>query len=173
MEPFLLETTDCALVNNFTVDGTATAHTDCRMYWSGMPSNMLTVELTIPNMTGSFLSPGAGWLRASVHVPVADVSGELTSTMFPFDELPSTLTDTEIALDYSPSTCSNIGSAMLAVDTMADVGDKSGFFSLSFSGMCAASSGMSAFTGGFILTAAAKDGSITNGDPGMLVTPTE
>ena len=52
MEPFLLETTDCALVNNFTVDGTATAHTGCRMYWSGMPSNMLTVELTIPNMTG-------------------------------------------------------------------------------------------------------------------------
>jgi hypothetical protein len=143
------------------------------MYWSGMPSNMLTVELTIPNTTGSFLSPGGSWLRASVHVPVADVSGTLTSAMFPFDALPTTLADNQIALDFSPSTCSNIGPSMLAVDTMADVGDKSGFFSMSFSGMCAASSGMSTFTGGFILTAAAKDGSITTTDPATLVTPTE
>lgn len=168
-DPFLLDSADCALVNNFKVDGTATAWTDCRVYWSAVPYQTLTVELTIPNTTGSFLAPAAGWMRASAHVP-GELDTDLTTIAFePSNALPSAVPDDKIALDLSLPACGNLGAMMKTVDTMADVGADSVSFSMSLSGTC----GQSMYTGGFILTAAAKAGSVTTTDPATPVTPTE
>lgn len=171
--PWLLESTDCALVNTFTFDGAPTAWTDCRAYWSGTPANVLSIELTTPGTTGSFLAPGQGWARASVHVPSGEISGQLATTPYePADVLPTAIPDASIVLDLSLPTCGNLGSSMLVtVDTMADVGAESASFSMSLGGTCYRSGGQSMYSGGFIITAAAQAGSMTDGDPGTIVGP--
>ncbi len=172
-ETFLLEAPDCALVNNFTVDGAATPWTDCRIYWSGFPYQTLTVELTVPNTTGSFVSPAPGWMRASLHVP-GEVDAELTAAAFESaDHLPTTVPDDTIMIDLPIASCGNLGAMTPPADVMADVGDRSVSLSLGVSGSCMTSSGRHDFTGGFILTAAAKAGSDTTGDPFTPVTPEE
>lgn len=172
-ETFLLETTDCALVNNLTVDGAATPWTDCRIYWSGLPYQTLSVELTIPNTTGSFVAPAAGWMRASLHVP-GEVDDALTTAPFePAERLPTTVAEDEILVDLPIAGCGNVGAMTPPIGVMADVGDKSVSLSLNVNGSCMTSSGQSTFIGGFILTAAAKAGSVTTGDPFTPVTPTE
>lgn len=169
----MLETTDCALVNNLTVDGAATPWTGCRIYWSGFPYQTLSVELTVPNTTGSFVSPAAGWMRASLHVP-GEVDTELTAAAFESaDRLPTTVAEDTIVIDLPIASCGNLGAMTPPVDVMADVGDRSVSLSLSVSGSCMTQSGQHSFTGGVILTAAAKAGSTTSGDPFTPVTPTE
>jgi len=175
--PFLIDTADCALVNNFKLDGAATKWTDCRVHWSGEPTNILSVELTVPNTTGSFLSPGADWVRASVHVPAGGVSGDLTVAAFePADELPAAVPHGMLPLDLWLGMCGNVGAAMTGetASVMADVGGSSVSFSLSIDGSCTQLGGaMSTFSGGFILTAAAKADAMTTADPSTLVSVTE
>jgi hypothetical protein len=172
-ESFLLDTEDCAVSNNFKIDNVATPWTDCRVFWSGLPYQTLTVELTIPNTTGSFLSPGAGWLRASLHAP-GDVDAQLTTIPFePADRLPTTVAEDKIALDLPDNECGNIGSTSFGVRVMADVGSRSVSLSLSTSGTCTFPGGQRSFSGGFIITAAGKAGSPSNADVGTLVTPIE
>jgi hypothetical protein len=161
---FLLETTDCALVNTFKAGGAATPWTDGRIYWTGAPNNILTVELTTPGVSGSFVSPGAGWIRASVSVPVGGVDSALAITPFP-STLPTTLTTDQIALDMMVTGCpANLGAEQGVINTMADVGDLSASFSMSFNLSC----GATMLTGGFILTAS---GSAASADPATVVTP--
>jgi hypothetical protein len=169
--PFLLETTDCALVNNFMFDGAPTSWTDCRVYWSGQPTNIMTVELTVPATTGSFLAPGPGWVRASVHVPAGSINGGLTPTTQAAGALPTTVADDKIALDLTLPFCGNLGMSKFdPIATMADVGDESVSFSMSLSGTCPRSGTAAQYSGGVILTAAAQDGAMTNADPATPVT---
>jgi hypothetical protein len=162
-ESFLLETNDCALVNNFKVDGAATAWTDCRTYWSGAPSNMLTVELTTPATTGSFVAPASGWARASVHVSDGGVDDDLAIKPFPAGALPTSRAAGDVGLDIPLTACGNVGAVTGTTRIMADVGDASVSFSMAVNVMC----GQAQLTGGFIVTAS---GSMTSGDPASVVT---
>ena len=167
---FLIETADCTLVNNFTVDGAATPWTDCRVYWSGLPYQTLTVELTLPNTTGSFLSPAAGWMRASLHAP-GDVAADLTTMMFPDAMVPTSVPDDKIALDLPVTSCGNLGATQRMVDVMAEVGDRSASFSANLGGSCSDSGGTRSLAGGFLVTASGFTPSSV--DVGTLVTTTE
>lgn len=169
-EPFLVETTDCALVNNFKVDNAPTAWNDCRVYWSGSSTDILTVELTTSGTAGSFVAPAPSWIRASVQVPAGDINAMLHSIAHPPRSLPSSVAADQIALDLFVSGCGNIGGNGLVVDTMADVGERSASFSLSAEGSCMEQTFMHAYAGGFIVSAAAKAGAMTNADPATLVT---
>ena len=169
-EPFLVDTADCALVNNFKVGGQATAWNDCRVYWAGSPTNMLTVELTTSGTMGSFLAPAQTWIRASVQVPAGDVDATLHSIAHPATALPTTLAADQIALDLFIAGCGNVGGNNLAPHTMADVGDRSASFSISLDGTCSEQTVMHPFTGGFIVSAAAKAGTMPTGDPATVVT---
>lgn len=170
-EPFLVETTDCAVVNNFKVDGQATAWNDCRVYWAGSATDILTVELTTSGTTGSFVTPSPSWIRASVHVPAGDINAMLRSIAHPPRSLPSSVVADEIALDLFVAGCGNIGGNGLMIDTMADVGDRSASFSLSADGSCMEQTFSHTYTGGFIVSAAAKAGSMTTSDPNTVVGP--
>jgi hypothetical protein len=163
-EPFLVDTADCAVVNNFKIDNQATPWNDCRVYWAA-GTDVLTVELTTPGTSGSFLAPAPAWIRASVQVPLGDVDAMLQSTAHPASTLPSSVAAGEIALDLVVADCGKLASGM-SVDTMADVGDRSVSFSMSLSGTC----GAHAYSGGFIVSAAAKAGSTATGDPATIVT---
>jgi len=168
-DPFLLETSDCSLVNNFQIDGVATAWTDCRLYWAGSASNILTVELTQPGSTGSFIAPAASWIRASVYVPGGGLNGDLAAAPLPAGSLPTSVGATQIALDFSITNCGNLGETQTTpVETMADVGDSSVSFSIKLSGSCGG--GLRQYTGGFLVSAAAQAGSMTNTDPATVVT---
>lgn len=169
-EPFLVETTDCAVVNNFKVDGQATTWNDCRVYWAGSSTDVLTVELTTSGTTGSFLAPAPSWIRASVQVPAGDLNAMLHSIAHPPRSLPSSVAADQIALDLFVPSCGNIGGNGLMVDTMADVGDRSASFSLSVDGTCSEQTVSHAYTGGFIVSAAAKAGATTNADPATPIT---
>ena len=162
-ESFLIETTDCAVVNNFKVDGAATAWTDCRVYWSGASTSMLTVELTTPGTMGSFVMPATGWARANVYVPAGGVDGDHAIKPLAAGTLPSSRADDEIGLDIPIAACGNIGVVAGTANAMADVGDGSVSFSMSVNVMC----GTAQLTGGFIVTAS---GSSTTGDPATVVT---
>ena len=170
-EPFLVETTECALVNNLRFDNTPTSWTDCRVYWSGDPANILTVQLTIPGTMGSFVEPEPSWARASVHVPGGAVSGELAPTPFsPGTALPTALPDGTIALDLSLPFCGNLGGGGGPPrDVTAEVGAGTASFSINLSGTCFRSGGQSTYSGGFIITAAAGD-MPANRDPATIVT---
>jgi hypothetical protein len=169
-EPFLVDIADCALVNNFKVDNAPTAWNDCRVYWSGSSTDILTVELTTPGTTGSFVAPAPSWIRASVQVPAGDLNAMLHSIAHPPRSLPSTVATDQLALDLFVSGCGNIGGNALMVDTMADVGDRSASFSLSVDGTCSEQTFSHAYTGGFIVSAAAKAGAMTTADPATPVT---
>jgi hypothetical protein len=162
-QSFLLETTDCAVVNNFKVDGAATPWTDCRVYWSGSSTSMLTVELTTPGTTGSFVAPAAGWARANLHVPAGGVDGDHAIKPLAASTLPTSRAANEIGLDIPLTGCGNVGAVAGMVDVMADVGDGSVSFSMSVALAC----GTAQLTGGFIVTAS---GSMTTGDPATVVT---
>ncbi|HEX5060597.1 MAG TPA: hypothetical protein VFV99_14615 [Kofleriaceae bacterium] len=166
-EPFLLDTADCSVVNNFKVDNQATPWTDCRAYWSGT-SNVLTVELTTPASMGSFLAPAPMWIRASVQVD-ADVNATLRSVAHPASALPSTVASDQIAIDLVVPGCGNIGANGVMIKTMADVGDKSVGFSLGIDGTCSEQTVMHALSGGFIVSAAAQAGSTAASDPATVV----
>ena len=160
---FLLETTDCAVVNNFKADGAATPWSDCRVYWSGSSTSMLTVELTTPGTSGSFVMPATSWARANVYVPADGVDGDHAIKPLAAGALPTSRAADEIGLDIPIAACGNLNTATGTVDVMADVGDGSISFSMSVALMC----GTAQLTGGFIVTAS---GSTTAGDPATVVT---
>ena len=166
-EPFLVDTADCAVVNNFKIDDQATAWNDCRVYWSAA-TNVLTVELTTPGTSGSFLAPAPAWIRASVQVPAGEVNATLQSVEHPVSTLPVSVAMGELALDLPTVQCGKLAS--VSVDTMADVGDRSASLSMSFNGTCTGQSGAHPYSGGFIVSAAAKAGSTATGDPATIVT---
>jgi hypothetical protein len=169
---YLLDTEDCAVTNNFKIDNVTAPWTDCRVFWSGLPYQTLTIELTIPNTTGSFLSPGAGWLRASLHAP-GEVDSELATIPFePSDRLPTSVAEGKIMFDLPHNDCGNIGTTAFNVRTMADVGDESMSLSLSMSGTCTFPGGQHAFSGGVIVTAA-QHNTPPSVEVGTLVTPDE
>ncbi|HEY5923775.1 MAG TPA: hypothetical protein VIV11_18965 [Kofleriaceae bacterium] len=169
-EPFLLETTDCAVVNNFMTNGIATAWNDCRVYWSGSSRNILTVAITTPGSTGSFTAPAQTWIVASVHVPAGNLQGDLMTTPHSTGALPDVVAEDRIALSLSIGSCSNLGAIPQTVSTMADVGNASASFSFSLSGTCDGGQGPTTYSGGFIISASAQDGAMTNGDPDAVVT---
>jgi hypothetical protein len=165
VDSFLLDTPDCAVVNTFKVDGAATPWTDCRVYWAGSSTNIFTVELTTPGQSGSFVMPASSWIRASVFVPASGVDDSLAITPFASNALPTTLAANQLALDM-PLACGNLGSMQGMVRTMADVGNVSTSMSMSFNLSC----GAMQLSGGFIVSAAAQEGSTTTGDPATVVT---
>ncbi len=168
-EPFAIDTADCALVNNFTVDGQPSRWTDCRVYWS---TAVLTVELTVPATTGSFVTPDPQWLRASVAVPTGEVSATLQSIRHPTGALPTSLPADQLALELLLYCDVGVLGAGFSVETMADVGDGSVYFSMNgITGSCTREGvGGRTFDGGFIVSAAAKAGSTTAADPATVVT---
>jgi len=175
-DSFLIETTDCALVNNFQINNQPSQWNDCRVYWQGTATEVLTIELTIPGSSGSFSAPDLRWVRASMLVRGGHLDATLQSSGHPMGELPTAVPADELALDLLITNCGNVGGGTLdgpfSVDTMADVGDRSVSFSMSFTGQCTAEGSiLKNFSGGFILTAAAKAGSTATGDPATVVGP--
>lgn len=170
--PFLIETTDCALVNNFTVNGAPSAWNDCRVYWSGAPDEMLTVELTTPGSSGSFLEPGA-WVRATAHVPGGSLNGALTTVAYmPADVLPTSLAADQLALHMTIIGCGDVGSSggRLQMNTMAEVGERSASFSMSVpTYTCYYSGGQAVLGGGFVVSASAAASAMA--DPSTVVGP--
>jgi hypothetical protein len=63
---WVMETTDCELATSATIGGEPALWVDCRAFWSGLPFEILTVELLTAATTGSFIAPGPGWLSFSV-----------------------------------------------------------------------------------------------------------
>lgn len=166
MESFLLETPECSLFNNFQVDGTATPWNDCRVYWSGSPDDVLTVELTTPGTMGSFLAPAPSWVRASVTVDGGTGTTKRTAVPFsPTNVLPTALDADEIALTMPIAGCADLTATMPMVDVMTDIGDRSVSFSMSLEGTC----DQTTFTGGFIVSAAGRQGMVGGGDPAATV----
>jgi hypothetical protein len=166
-EPFVIETTDCALVNSFTFDGQSTQWNDCRVYWSGPPTKMLTVELTNPATSGSFVMPHATWIRASLHVPNGEVQGSLRTTEH-YGTLPPSLGSDQLALDMRVATCGNLGTSGLSLNTTAEVGDLSASFTVQISTICYRSGGQTMLSGGFIVSASAASSAAA--DPATIVT---
>jgi hypothetical protein len=169
-DPFVIETTDCSLVNNFMIGGQPSRWDRCRVYWSGSPESILTVELALPMTSGSFLIPGIGWIRASAYVPGGAFNGELRSFQHdPQNTLPATLGVDQLALDMPIATCGNLGAIGLMVPTMADVGALSVSFSMDLPPhTCFRSGGSLDVGGGFIISATASAPAAA--DPATMVT---
>jgi hypothetical protein len=164
-DSFIVETTDCAVVNNFMIDDQPTPWNDCRVYWGAPASDVLTVELTTSGTKGSFVAPDASWIRASVQAPV---NGMLTSATHASGSLPGEVAANMIAIDLPVGACGNIASSGVMIDTMADVGSNGASFSMGFDGTCSAAGTTVTFTGGFIVSAAGRAAST---DPATVVGP--
>ena len=162
---FVLESGDCALVNNLTVDGGATGWNGCRVYFSGAPYNVLTVQFTTPGTMGSFVTPAPTWARASVHAP-GEIDTRLAAMLYTAGSLPTSLDATTMRLDLTLPFCGNLGAAG-SYPVTADVGESSASFSLSLTGTCPRSGGQTSYTGGFIITAS---GTSAVADPNIVVT---
>src|SRR5688500_5725877 len=128
---FVLDSGDCAVVNNLTVDGAPTAWNGCRVFFSGAPYNVLTVQLTTPGSMGSCTTPASTWARARVHAP-GEIDAELTAMAYDAGRvLPTSLGATEMRLDLTLATCGNLGTTRTTpIPTMADVGESSVSFSM-------------------------------------------
>jgi hypothetical protein len=165
-ETFIVETMDCAVVNNFTIDDQPTQWNDCRISWGGSATEVLTVELTTSGTKGSFNAPDASWIRASVHAPV---NGPLTSAPPPkATEIPSDVPEGTIAIDLPVGACGNIAASGISIDTMADIGSNGASFSIGFDGTCDAAGTPVMLTGGFIVSAAGRS---TSSDLATVVGP--
>lgn len=63
---FTMETNACQLTSTARVAGNDARWAGCRAQFSGSPYNVLTMQFLTPGTTGSFISPGPGWLTISV-----------------------------------------------------------------------------------------------------------
>jgi hypothetical protein len=120
--------------------------------------------------SGSFLSPGIGWVRASAYVPGGAFNGELRTFQHdPQNTLPVSLGVDQLALDLSIATCGNLGAVGLMVATMAEVGAGSVSFSMTLpTHTCFRSGGQMNVGGGFIVSASAAMPAVA--DPATVVT---
>jgi hypothetical protein len=104
--PWLIEWPDCTLGTKWG-QGQSIAWTHCRIYFSGAPTNILTIELMTSGTTGSMLSPGVGWTRLSMAPPIearlmasqGQVAGALPSMIAPGQMLIDAL-DPQCAMEF-------------------------------------------------------------------------
>jgi hypothetical protein len=170
-KPFLIETTGCTLTNNLTFDGQPSSWNGCRVFWSGSPDDMLTVEATLSNTTGSFVNPAGGWIRATVHAPGGTFNGAPTSQPYASQTaLPTSLAADQLALSMLVATCGDFGTLNLTMTTTADVGDRRASFSTNFPSYTCFGSG-SRFTVAGSIAITASSPTAAAGDPNTVVGP--
>ena len=167
---FVLDTPDCALVNNFTIGSAPTTWSDCRVYWSGPTTNVLVVDLTTPGTSGLFVAPDPSWLRVGMRTDGGNVTRTITSYPAP-GSLPTSLATDEVALGAQLPGCEQGLSSTHSANVMAEVGEINVGFSLGLSVECGDGMPPLHAGDGFILTAAAQAGSVTDRDPGEIVGP--